>query len=139
MTRHWDTSPLAPARWPQVAEAAVGVLSGAGATEVTTLHGWTESAFGGSPVFGALQWAEVRCPVSELLPLLRGRQALGFTLGRDDWWWRGLVPETGQAFELLFCHEGDLHLTTQDDALAERLGSGLAALGTRLNPRKLAP
>ncbi|WP_158679877.1 hypothetical protein [Deinococcus sp. NW-56] len=139
MTRRWDTPWIHSERWPRVAEAVIGVLAKCGVTEVTTLHGWTESAFGDSPAFGALQWAEVRCPVSELLPLLRNRQALGFTLGRDDWWWSGLVPEAGQPFELLFCHEGDLHLTTEDEALAERLSAALAALGTRLNPRKLAP
>lgn len=77
--------------------------------------------------------------MSGLLSLLHARQASGFTLGRDDWHWRGLDPETGLSFELLFCHEGDLHLTSENDALAERLSAALAALDLPLDPRKLAP
>lgn len=91
------------------------------------MHGWSTSAFSDGPAFAALEWQTEIVPVSGLTRFLLERQHLGFSLGRDD-----LFLSQEGLWELLFCHEGDLHLRTADHAFAAQLAERLRAAGVAL-------
>jgi len=100
------------------------------------MHGLTTSGFEDLPEFESFEWVDLTVRVAELPVLVEERRRLGFTLGRDEWFWRGTA--TGP-FELLFCHEGDMHLETDDLALAQALTDVLASQAVVLETRKLTP
>ncbi|TSA85831.1 hypothetical protein FNU79_08560 [Deinococcus detaillensis] len=126
----WITPQLSPLLWRKVIGVCSAVLKNAGVTTLITMHGWTESAFEDHPEFETLQWEDVPVLLAKLPALLEQRQKLGFTLGKDDWW---LMGQTNVPFELLCCHENDLHLKTTDLNLAAQFKTALAVLGVFLN------
>jgi len=133
--QRWDTPVIAPETWPELVGATAEALTACGVLEVVTVHSWTESAFAEHGEFADYEWMEIPVQVSSLAAVAEERR-LGFTLGRDDWFWRGTA--TGP-FELLFCHEGDMHLETDDLALAQALTDVLASQVVVLETRKLTP
>lgn len=100
------------------------------------MHGLTTSGFEDLPEFESFEWVDLTVRVAELPALVEERRLLGFTLGRDDWFWRGTAIGP---FELLCCHEGDMHLETDDLALAQALTDAFASRAVTLEPRKLSP
>lgn len=87
------------------------------------LHGWNTP-----PELEAWLWQTETLPCSVLLATLHERERLGFVLGEADLHW------SGEGWEILLCHEGDLHLCTQDGGLVAELRRRLAAAGVLLNP-----
>ncbi|EYB67749.1 hypothetical protein DEIPH_ctg033orf0184 [Deinococcus phoenicis] len=121
--------PLPEPLWPEVAAILVGALGHCGVETLEAMHGWSASDFGEHPAFGAWQWVPFSVQLSDVPALLRERQAQGLCLGRDDWFLSGTVPFV---WAVKLCHEGDLHLQTDEPALLAWLKDQLEPLGIQL-------
>ena len=119
----WTTPVLARSLWPQVVRAAVDGLAATGRDQVEWLHGWATPT-----ELEAWQWQTETLPCSALRATLHGRERPGFVLGEADLHW------SGEGWEVLLCHEGDLHLSTGDEGLVAELRRRLAAVGVPLDP-----
>lgn len=93
------------------------------------MHGWTGSALEDHPDFPSFQWQSQGVGLSELLALIAERQRLGMQLGRDDLFLEGEAPKSWQ---VLLCHEGDMHIRSRDDRLIADLQTCVAPLGMTL-------
>ncbi|MBB5362027.1 hypothetical protein [Deinococcus humi] len=125
----WVTPILSPEQWILVPGAVVKALELCGVNDVITMHGWTESEFADCPEFESLQWVDVWVMPADLINVIAQREALGFTLGRDDWWIRGC---SSAPFELLCCHESDVHLETVNLQLADQFRMVFSGCGLDL-------
>ncbi|WP_075832491.1 hypothetical protein [Deinococcus marmoris] len=117
-------------------EAIVAFLNRCGIERIEVMHGWTESALEDHPDFPALQWQPQMIAISDLLSLIAERQQFGMQLGRDDLFLEGEAPIPWQ---VLLCHEGDVHIRASDDGLIAGFQALLAPLGVSLvrNPKQL--
>ena len=123
----WVTPPLSPAAWPVALDAVLEALQVLGSETLELMHGWSLSGFSDTPEFAALEWQTEEVALADLPELLRERARLGFCLGRDE-----LFLTLPGDVEIKLCHEGDLHLRTEDEAFAVRLARHLATLGVGL-------
>ncbi|MHA0039078.1 hypothetical protein [Deinococcus sp. PESE-13] len=126
----WVTPPLSPAAWPAALDAVLETLQLLGIKTLELLHGWSFSDFSDTPEFAAMEWQTEEVTLLALPELLRERARLGFCLGRDD-----LFLTLPGGTELKLCHEGDLHLRTEDESFAVHLAGCLAKQGINLNRR----
>ena len=126
----WVTPPLSSAAWPAALDAVLEALQVLGSETLELMHGWSLSGFSDTPEFAALEWQTEMVALADLPELLRERAQLGFCLGRDD-----LFLTLPGVTELKLCHEGDLHLRTEDEAFAAYLAGCLTARGIGLTRR----
>ena len=129
----WVTPPLSPAAWPVALDAVLEALQVPGSETLELMHGWSLSDFSDTPEFEALEWQTEVVALAALPELLQERARLGFCLGRDD-----LFLTLPGGVEIKLCHEGDLHLRTEDEGFAARLAGCLTARGIGLTRRPAA-
>lgn len=129
----WVTPPLSPAAWPVDLDAVLEVLRALGSETLELMHGWSLSDFSDTPEFAGLEWQAEVVALADLPELLRERAQLGFCLGRDD-----LFLTLPGGPEIKLCHEGDLHLRTEDEVFAAHLAESLTGRDISLTRRPAA-
>lgn len=121
--------PLPEHLWPQVREVVMTFLH---AHPVKTFEAMLGVASVDHPDCDDGGWRPREITIDQLPDLIREYEACGYRFGHDDLY---LIGDGGEAFTVLFCHEGDLHFTTPHEALLTEMTAALAAVGVHWNRR----